>query len=661
MSYKLPGDSTKLWTPLYSFLWPNGDAPAWVHPSNEFPQEMLDFIDSGGTLEAHNAGFERAIWRHVMMKKYGIPACTHWRDTLAACAYRSLPLDLDKAGRVLGLTNQKDKRGKMLIQKLCKPQKATKKKPGGRCFERALLLEMFDYCVQDTNTEHELGEKIGPLPLSEYRVWILDQKINDRGVYVDQPLVAAAVRIVEEVEKRLQIELREITDGRVEKASQLPALKDWLSDQNYTVSDLSADTIEEMLEADKSGPEHRMPYKVKRALQIRQILSKASTKKLYKYLSCAASDGKIHGLLQYHGAGTGRWAGRLLQPQNFPRGDENMLTPAANAKGVDGMSTLVEMIATGDAELLELIYGDPLLAIASALRGMIIAEEDDEMFVADFSAIEARVTAWIAGETWKINAFEAFDRGELFEGSADMYCATASMIFGKTITNKKEFPTERQAGKVCELALGYQGSVHAWRKFDDSDFWTDDQVLAHVRQWRKKHPMIVRFWYAIEDAAIKAILTGKPQSYRGIQFEIINDEAGKWLACRLPNGRRLWYYNPHLVDGGENNFGEQKWILCYEGRNNKKGGAWTIINTYGGMLTENIVQAISRDLMVEGMIRVEAAGYQIILTVHDELVARRKKGAGNKDEFVRLMTIVPEWFEGFPLHAEGGVMTRYRK
>lgn len=655
LSYKLPGKPTMLWTPLFSMLWPTGECPfAWVHKSDDFPQELTDFILAGGTLEAHNAGFERAIWRHVMMPRYGVPACTHWRDTMAACAYHSLPLDLDKAGKVLGLTNQKDKRGKYLITRLCKPQKPTKKKPGGRCYDRELLFEFFGYCVQDTNTEHELGQRIGPLPADEYRIWVLDQKINDRGVFVDKQVVQAAVKIVEAVEEKLQTELLEITGGRVAKASELPALKEFLSDEGYPVSDLTADTIDEILTSNKGRPiEKRLPDRVKRALEIRQILSKASTKKLYKYLSCAASDGKIHGLLQYHGAGTGRWAGRLLQPQNFPRGDEDILR--------DGMDTLVDIIASGDPELVELIYGDPLLAIASALRGMIISEPDDEMFVADFSAIEARVTAWVAGEDWKIKAFEAFDRGEKFNGSSDMYCATASMIYGKTITNKKEFPKERQDGKVCELALGYQGSVGAWRKFDDSDARTDEEVIEIVRAWRKKHPNIVRFWYSIEEAAIQAVLTGKPQSYRGITYEVINDFAGKWLACRLPNGRRLWYYNPHLVDLGEDNYGNQKWQLRYEGRNNKKGGAWSIIETYGGMLTENIVQAISRDLMVEGMIRVEQAGYQIILTVHDELVARMKKGTGNLEEFVRLMTIVPEWFKGFPLHADGGVMTRYRK
>lgn len=644
-------------------------ARVWVPSREPFPEEVIDHILAGGVIEAHNAGFERAIWRYVLMpgknmpkQPIAIPWPTRWKDTLASCAYHALPLDLEDVGNVLNLETKKDRRGKDLLRILSRPQKPTKKHPERRRRDPDLLEELYLYCGRDSDTEWALGERIGDLPTSEYRLWVLDQKINDRGVYVDTDAINAALNVVNALQIKLEEKLLKLTDNKVATASSLDNMKEWLASKGYGVSDLTADTVERLLN-DKTR-QHKLPDDVKAVLKIRQTLSKASTKKLFKYLSCIAADGRIHGLLQYHGASTGRWAGRLLQPQNFPRGDDAMLAGTKSDPAL-GMEVLIELIKQGDPDLLECIYGDPMEAIASALRGMIIAEPGKQLYVTDFSAIEARVTAWLFDEEWKLDAFIDVDNGKGYNGSADMYLAAGSMVFGYPCLTKKTHPKERQVGKMCELAFGYQGGVGAWRKFDprqpgDEGYVPDEQVNIYKNGWREAHPNIVAGWWGLENAAIDTVLTGTPHYYAKVTYEIVEDAAGRWLVCVLPNGRRLWYYNPE-VETWVNSFGRTQRTLSYEGKDNKRGGSWGRIETYGGSLTENVVQAISRDLMVEAMIRVESAGYTIILTIHDEIVAEVKVGFGSMEEFDRLMTVVPIWASGCPIHASGWTGFRYHK
>jgi DNA polymerase len=563
---------------------------------------------------------------------------------------------LKRVGELLNLTEQKDKRGRYLLQKLSKPRKPTKKDPSTRCKDPALLEELYSYCIQDTDAEWELGTVVGELPQAEYRLWVLDQKINDRGVYVDTEAVVAALAVVDAVEKRLTEELSALTNGRVTSANELLSMKAWLRDEGFGVSDLTANTIDRIIAKNKTSP-RPLPKNILRVFQIRQTLARASTKKLFKYMSCCAADSRIHGLLQYHGASTGRWAGRLLQPQNFPRGDEAILKGKKGDEAF-GIETLIELIKDCDSEIL-----DAMEAIASALRGMIIAAPGKQFYVADFSAIEARVTAWLFGEEWKLQAFREIDEGKGYHGSDDVYCAAAAMIFGRPI-KKKTDKVERQVGKMCELAFGYQGGVGAWRNFDkrepgDPGYADDDTVDGYKNAWRKAHGRISSGWYALEDAAVNCVLTGKPQFYSCITYEMVHDAAGDWLACILPNGRRIWYFNPE-VRSEQGRFGLRN-ILSYEGRNNDLGGSWGRIDTYGGMLTENIVQAISRDLMVEAMIRVELAGYPIVLTIHDEIVSETPLGFGSQQDFEGLMVVVPQWADGCPIHCSGWVGTRYHK
>ena len=649
-----------------AYKWHGGECHLWTPDTGPFPQEIVDHVEAGGLVDAHNANFEVAIWLNVLTRHHGVkvvPRPRQWVDTMAVCAQRSLPLKLEHVGEVLRLPVQKDKRGTYLITRLCKPRKPSKKDPSEWCDDYELMLELYSYCKTDTESEEVLRDTIGFLPPDEQRLWTLDHIINVRGIRIDVEAVQAALKIVGYLSQRLEGELRDITGGEVETVGQVDKIGTWCHRQGFSVPNLRAETVEDMLDnADRNG----MPADVRRVLSIRQQLARSSTKKFVTMLACVCDDDRIRGLLQYHGAGTGRWAGRLVQPQNFPRGSLEDYAKDLGMSGAEAMELLVSLVKLGKdspadaAAAIESFFGDPMEALATSLRGMFVPEGRKVFRAADFSAIEAIVTAWLAGETWKLDAFRAIHRGEGYQGSEDMYCAAASKVYAYKVKNKKEHPKERQTGKTCELAFGYQGGVGAWRKFDSSDRYSDEEVDDFKKQWRRGNPEIVRLWYGLEEAAGRALVLNKRVSYRKIAFEPVVDAAGKWLTMILPNGRRLWYYNPK-VRVYENAWGNESFDITYEGRDNKRGGKWAVVSTYGGMLTENAVQAVSRDLMVEAMWRVERARYPIILTVHDEIVSEDDPDHGSQEEFEALMSELPTWAPDCPINVSGWCGSRYRK
>lgn len=642
MAYKVGDGTTKLWVPELS----------------DFPDELIELIENGATFEAHNVQFERAVWLFCLKRKKGLPMPRNWRDTLAVCAYRGIPLALDKAGAALRLPIVKDKRGKYLIQQLCTPKWGTKKEPD-RIYREDfdLMQELYDYCVTDADSEHVLGKTLGVLPPAEQGLWVLDQRINQRGVQLDVNAVKAALSVINEVAENLNTELHTITDGAVERATQRDRMLNWFRANGLpAMPNLTKETVEDLLDRAEKGEMDHLDPKVVRAVDIRSQLAKASTKKLEKMMQTVSSDGRIRGLLQYHGAGTGRWAGRLVQPQNFPR---PFVTNAVNAKGKAylDIELLIDDIKKRDADLLDLAYPNAMAAVSSSLRGMFIAAPNHELHICDFSAIEARVTFWVAGCEDGLEVFHKSDRGE----SEDIYCVTASDLVGFEVL-KAEHSHERQLGKITVLGCGYQMGWEKLKYQAEKDYKVllrDEEAQHMVGVYRSKYEEVKWLWYGLQDAAIRTVKTGKPHFYQKIVYELVEDAAGRWLACILPNGRRLWYYNP-FVERAETPWGVRD-QLCYEGRDNKRGGAWGTIRTYGGMLTENVVQAISRDLMAEAMIRVENAGWPIILTVHDEIIAEVLKGLKDYKVFERLMAVVPGWAEGCPIAVEGGVVTRYQK
>lgn len=642
LSYGYPGQKKQIW-----------------YPGMPVPDVLIKHIEQNFPIEAHNCGFERAIWIHKFAPLYGVPVPKRWIDTAASCAYRGLPLGLDQVGEVLDLDVKKDKRGKFLLQKLSRPRKPTKKDPSTRCTDFDLLEELYDYCIQDSDAEDSLGSTLGDLPPAEYACWVLDQRINMRGIKVDMEAVHAAIEIVDKVATKYEAELQSLTDGAVQTATQTAKLLEWIQNNGIKgMPNLQANTIDDMLKMDwVEGP-------VRRVLQIRQILSRASTAKLLKFRDCTnVYDMRIRGLLQWHGAGTGRWSGRLVQPQNFPRG-------SIKAKFYE---LLFEIIKTRDPELLELHFGDPMEAVASALRGMFIADEGKAFYVADFSAIEARVVMWVAGQMDALRAFEAYDRGE----GPDIYCFMASKIYQRAISKDKD-PDERQLGKITILGCGYQMSGAKLQMQAEQSYGVKislETAEMLVKVFRETYENVPTLWRGLEDAAIRAVRMKGSSEYKSptgvmIRFAYEKDKAGPWLTMRLPSGRKLWYFNPGLemktISYRDKETGETKTFdkmsLYYEGRDNKRGGAWGRVYTYGGMLTENAVQAIARDLMVAAMWRVEKAGYPVILSVHDELVAEREDDGRDHKEFEHLVAGPnPTWAAGCPVAAEGWKGKRYRK
>lgn len=418
--------------------------PGWVEPKRwlpvePFPREIIDFVSAGGVVCAHNVAFEKAIWFWVLHKRMGVVMPTKWRCSLAVAAYRSLPMGLKELGRVLDVEQIKDDNGKDLLRKLSQPQRKTKKRPQGGFItpEEApeLHAKLHAYCAQDVRAEDAVDERIGDLPPPEYRTWVLDQIINQRGVRLDMKAVRGALDIVAEMERDLTADLQIITGGAVNEATEIAKIKEWCDSQGWFMEDMTAARVAKTIK-NKDCPEH-----VRKVLRVRQQLGMASTKKLHKMLECVCSDGRVHDMLQYHGAGTGRWAGRTVQPQNFPRGDEELFKTFS-------MDQLIGIIRHGSRAGLQLFW-DETKALKSCLRGMFIPEDDATFYNADFSAIEARMTSWMAGEQWKLDAFAAIDRGEGYKGSADIYCAAATPIFGYTVLDKKQHPVERQVGKVC--------------------------------------------------------------------------------------------------------------------------------------------------------------------------------------------------------------------
>jgi DNA polymerase len=672
LAYKIPGQKTEIWI-----------------PGQDFPQILIDHIEQGFPIEAHNCQFERAIWTEVLAPQFLVPIPKTWIDTMATCAYRSIPLSLDKAGEALNLAIQKDKRGKYLISKLCQPRKPTKKDPSTRNRDPLLLAELYEYCKTDVDAEYELSVTLGDLPKAEFGTWVMDQRINVRGVLVDVEAVYGALKIVNTITRNLEAELVTLTEGVVSTGGEVAKILKWCKDMGaYWLVNLQAGHIEDCLKDwfkyDEKGDliydkedEFDNTYRIWRVLKIRQLLSRASTKKLIKFRDCRSADDRVRCLLQYHGAGTGRWAGRGVQPQNFPRG---ALDIAKHAKfgGNALIEALLECIRHGDADLLELHFGDPMEAIASALRGMFISAPGKKFFVADFAAIEARVLMWLAGQMDAVSVFAEFDRAEKEKpGSGiDIYCAMATKIYGYQVL-KDVHKDERQQGKVVILGCGYQmggGALQTQAAQNYGVIITLERAKELVEIFRNTYDRVPAFWKEIEWAAISAVKHKKRTeivSENGVKlgFEYIHDAAGPWLTMILPNGRRLWYFQPGLerktIHYEDKATGEiksfEKDTLYYSGRSNKKGGAWTRVWSYGGMLTENAVQAIARDLMVAAMRRVEAAGYEIVLTVHDELLAEGDEGRDEKEFEALVAGPNPDWAKGCPVAAEGWKGPRYRK
>lgn len=595
--------------------------------SDLIPGDLEDFLvmltSPNVVKTAYNASFERTC----LARHFGRPMPPEqWRCTMVQAATLGLPGTLGQVGAALGLDQQKMTEGKELIRYFCKPTKDGVRHLPQDAPEKWETFRR--YCVRDVDVETDIRHRLAryPRPQAELDAWTLDQRINDRGVRLDPVLVEKALELDAAYTGRLLAEAKAITG--LENPNSGAQLSRWLETKGLQVTSLDKKAVPELLAA---APDDS----TRRALQLRQELAKTSVKKYEAMRRGLCEDGRVHNILQFYGAGrTGRWAGRLVQVQNLP---QNKLPDLAAAR---------QLVRDGEFDLLEMVFGSPPFVLSQLIRTAFIPSEGCRFIVCDYSAIEARVLAWLAGEKWVL---------DVFRGDGLIYEATASQMFHVPKDDiKKGGPRAdlRPKGKVATLACGYQGSVGALINMGALESGISEEELpVIVKHWRKANPHIVRYWYDVEDAAIRAVQGEKVALAHGVRFAC----EGDFLFITLPSGRRLAYYKPELRP--EPKF--DKLGLTYLGTDNAKH--YTRLKTYGGKLVENITQATARDCLRDAMAALDAAGYPIVFTVHDEVILDTPVGFGSLEEVREIMGRPVPWAPGLPLDAAGFECDFYRK
>lgn len=693
--------------------------------------EFEEWLSQADTFEAHNAFFERCMWRNKFMPEFGVSDIPNhkWRCSAAKAAVYALPRSLEGAGSAMLLDDRKDKEGSKLLSRLMKPMPERQQKKHGKKYHESKeeIIRLALYCAQDVKAEETFSHKLPDLIPFEQRVWEVDQDANERGVYCDIDLVNHILEMCDQKVSQYSEELFDVTEGYVSSVGARKKLLEWLDiiGQGDLLEDTKAASIDAILERDDIDPI------VYRALEIVRKANRTSTRKYVAMQMRINEDQRIRDTLMYHGANTGRWSGRGVQFQNLMRGM------------IKDMEVECDFISKSELWEIELIYDDAMELFGSAVRGAISAPEGRELIVADYSSIEARGAPWAAGDE---------DALDIFRQGKDIYLDMASTIYGYEVT--KEMSKKRQLGKQAILGLGYGMGAHkflitCWGYniyFDHKEMLPlvkdydkikkavlrlpqiyfkdevtqeehmDDIIIAKfiVDSYRKKYSKLVKFWADCEDAAMRAVYdfqgyqdarkalkeakqkaleasqtrkTKKARDNNARKADAIDKEIekleervrqakaqkgrwhkagvvkykvlGRFLFCQLPSGRRLAYPYPYIRPK-MTAWGKMKETIHFMGvGDNRK---WCTQTTYGGKLVENIVQAIARDLMANAMVAVDDDPiYDIVLTVHDEIVTEVDEGKGSVKEFEALISELPDWAEGFPLAAEGWRGKRYRK
>jgi DNA polymerase len=594
----------------------------------KLPDEVVDALtDSKIIKTAFNAQFERTcLAKHL---KTPMPP-EQWRCSMAHALTLGLPTSLAGVAKCLKLTNQKMKEGKALIRYFslpCRPTKANGKRTRNLpCHDKEKWETFKTYCIKDVEVERQIRKRLEHYPMTEkeQRLWVLDQQMNDHGVLVDKNLVNRAISCDGVYQKKLLDEAIHLTG--LENPNSPAQLKAWLEDKHgIKVDSLSKAKVEELLEETDNR-------EVRRLLELRQDISKTSVKKYEAMDRAVCSDERIRGLLQYYGANrTGRWAGRLVQVHNLPRNDMADLDLAR------------KLLLASDYETLELLFDSVSDVLSQLIRTAFIPSTNCRFIVADFSAIEARVIAWLAGESWRMDVFNS--HGKIYE-------ASAAQMFGVPVESVTKGSALRQKGKIAELALGYGGSKGALISMGALNMGlTKEELPELVSAWRKSNSNIVKLWWDIERAAITAV---KDKTVVTMQYGLKFYYKGGVLFIRLPSGRNLAYVRPRIEI--DERFNKDK--LTYEGI---EGNKWGRICTYGGKLTENIIQAIARDCLAEALLRLDKAGYKIVFHVHDEVILDVPKDAGSLEEVEEIMGLPIPWAPGLPLEAEAFETDYYKK
>jgi DNA polymerase bacteriophage-type len=685
-SYKLYGGATKRW-----------DA------SEPCPQEIVDHVISGGTIKAHNAGFERLLWQLILTPRYGWPEAKteQFACTAATAAALSLPRSLADLGSALGLEIQKDKDGWRLIKKFSIPRPPKDNEEPGLYFNKpdefpADWQKFKVYCDIDVETEALADHKMVPLRTECQTLYTLSERINDRGIRLDVTSAKAAVELAAKAKELLDREMTIATGGYVTACSQVARLVDWVAAQGVPLDSVAKAEIEELLEADD------LPERVRRAIEIRQEAAKTSVTKLTAFLNRVSRDQRIRGAFMFRAAGTGRYSSVGVQLHNMPRPRKEFL----DAKLDPGV--LFDAIRRGDPDYIKTLYGDKLgrtlWLLSDAIRGFLWAAPGHELIAADYSGIEGAVAAWFCGEDWVVDAlFEIIRDPNL----PDMYRRTAAGIFGTTTDALSKKDPRRQVGKVSILSLQYQGGVSAFYSMARNYALKLDEIYPFVWEsasperreaatkrygeclarkepatqqlsekawiaaelvkvgWRAANPAITASWKILDEAIFEAVADpGRVVTALKVKYLVKNG----FLWCMLPSGRCLAYATPRVKDI------EVPWSdKTQPAEKRETKAAVTVMGVdsqtkklvryplYGGLALENIVQAISLDILENGIVKAEAAGYPVVLHVHDEIVAEVPRGFGDLAEFEKLICELPAWGAGIPLTASGYRSKRYKK
>lgn len=603
----------------------------------EMPEEFEEaLLDPDCVKVAHNAVFERLSFKRI---GYNIPA-EQWYCTSVKAAYCGLPLSLDGVSKALNLTDKKLDTGKALIKYFSCPCKATRvngMRTRNYPEHAPEKWEMYkEYNKYDVLAEREIFKRLEAyiIPDIERKMYVLDQNINDRGILVDMELAESAIAVDNTYTSILTQHAQQLTG--LENPNSPVQIRQWVEKTTgCVVMSLSKETMPDLMKEFADYPD------VIELLNIRKKLSKTSIKKYYAMLNCAMKDHRVRGTFQFYGANrTGRWAGRLLQLQNLSKNH------------ISHIEVPREMIRARDWESVEMMYDDVADILSQLVRTALIASPGKVFSVADFSAIEARVISWLANEKWRM---------DVFRGDGKIYEATGAKMFNVPISAITKGSVLRDKSKISELALGYEGSLGALKRMGGERMGlSDTEMMSLVRKWRSANPAIVDMWKEIDEASKEAVRYQRPVSCTC--RNIIFDCNGEFMTIQLPSGRKLFYYGPKFKDKKIGCSTMPTRVLCYQGvvQETKQ---WGEIDTYGGKLTENIVQAIARDLLGDAMLRMQDEGYEIVASVHDEVIVEVPE-INAKDHYNRLVEIMstpPQWAEDLPLNADGGVMMFYQK
>lgn len=589
------------------------------------------------TKTAYNANFERTCLAQYF-GRYCPPE--EWDDTMIRALYLGFPRSLDAVGSAIGLPEdeQKLKTGKALIRYFCQPCRKTKangmRSQNTRETDPEKWAEFVEYNKRDVITEQAIRKKLGycRIPDDERKLWALDQRINDRGVRLDLPMAETIVKKDTEYQKHVLQKAKDLTG--LQNPKSVPQLKGWIENRGFPVESLDKEHIEEYLKT-CSDPD------IVRALELKQKMSKTSVKKYQKMLDMACSDDRAKGCFQFYGASrSGRWAGRGLQLQNLPQNH------------IPDLDVARQLAKEGDTEMIDMFYGSVPDTMSQLVRTAFIPSEGRTFVVSDFSAIEARVLAWLAGEDWVL---------DVFRKGGDIYCATASQMFGVPVVKHGINGELRQKGKVTTLACGYQGGVGALINMGALKMGLSEEELPSIlAKWRDSRPKTRKLWKDVETAALKSVRTGRTQvlplahGRSSLRFDCKTvDDDISFLSIKLPSGRRLFYIDPRPGDKAGN--------LIYKGQN-QTTRKWQDLETYGGKLVENITQAFARDCLGLTMLRVTEAGYDIVMHIHDEMIIDCPEK--DKDALEKVNAIMAQpipWAPGLPLKGDGYVTDYYKK